>query len=100
MGIGTGRCCVKCKTYLAPLKNDIVVLETFEDHRPYKLWCADLFICPGCKYRLISGFGQEAISEHYMPDFDEIMHKYFMAGILFTINGCPVRLDTWDGETN
>ena len=100
MGIGTGICCVDCKTYYAPYKNDIVVLETLEDMRPYKLWCADLLICPDCKHRIISGFGQQAISEHYMPNFYEILEKYQAAGILFTINGCPRRSDTWDRKTN
>ena len=51
MSMGTGRCCVKCQTYLFAKKNEVVVLETFEDGiTPYKIWLADLFQCPDCEY--------------------------------------------------
>ena len=89
MSIGTGRCCVSCQTYLAAAKNGIIVLETMSDRiTPYKIWMADLFECPDCGYQLISGFGLNAISEHYMPEF-----KDWIDQVTHTIKGCPRSLD-------
>jgi len=88
MSIGTGRCCVKCKTYLAIAKNGVIVLETMEDgFTPYKIWMADLFQCPDCDYQLISGFGFNCISEHYLPEF-----KDWLDQVTYTIKGCSRSL--------
>lgn len=101
MSIGTGFCCVKCQTYLIALKNEVHVLETFEDGiSPYKLWMADLFICPDCNFRMIGGFGRHNYDEHYTATFSENLRKVTEAGLLFTIKGCPRGMISWDGETN
>ena len=100
MGIGTGYCCSRCRTSYLPLKNDIVVVETMEDGRPYKLWCADLLECPKCYHILITGFGQKHIAEHYEPDFNEMLTKYQQAGILFTVSGKRHAMNDWNGKTN
>ncbi len=101
MGIEVLPCCVKCRTGYVPLKNDIVVLETMDDQMvPYKLWCADLVQCPKCKHRLITGFGKNNFAEHYELNFDDYVEKYIEAGILFTISGQRLAMDSWDRETN
>jgi hypothetical protein len=100
MAIGIGHVCVDCRTWMMPLKNDIVVLETYEDGGDYKLWSADLGMCPKCKRRMIYGFGASHISEQYLPDFQEIKQRYLDAGILFTVDGCPEGMTRWDGRTN
>ena len=101
MGIEILPCCVDCQTGYVPLKNDIVVLETMDNKmQPYKLWCADLLQCPLCKSRVITGFGNKCIGEHYEPDFKEKLEKYKKAGILFTISGQREAMETWDRRTN
>ncbi len=94
-------CCVDCKTGYAPLKNDIVVLETMDDQmQPYKLWCADLVQCPKCKHRVITGFGRQHIAEHYEQDFQSQLERYTEKGILFTISGQRLAMSDWNKVTN
>ena len=101
MGIEILPCCVDCKTGYVPFKNDIVVLETMDDAGvPYKLWSADLLECPKCNHRLITGFGQNAIAEHYQPGFLTALQNYKDANILFTISGQRLAMRNWNGETN
>ncbi len=69
MSFGPGYACVPCKTYLRPRKNDIYVLETMADLRPYRIWNADLWECPDCGTQTILGYGQNRISEHYEEGF-------------------------------
>ncbi len=84
MSVGIGIACVSCQTYLVPVKNDILVLETDSRGEPYKIWCADLVWCPGCKMEMITGYGSKHISEHYLKSFN-----YYMSKVVFTIKGCP-----------
>ena len=98
MAIGTGMCCAKCQTYFVPMKNSVFVLETMDDgESPYKLWQADLLICPDCDHWLIAGFGFSPIAEHYQPNFDDMLKKAKASGYYFVIKGCPrapVRYET------
>lgn len=101
MGIEILPCCVDCKTGYVPLKNDILVLETMDNRmQPYKLWAADLLQCPKCKHRLITGFGQGCIAEHYQDDFNVIFKKAYHSGRLFTISGERGAMQDWDEKTN
>lgn len=84
MSIGAGYACVPCQTYLRPRKNEIVVLETDDKHKPYKIWLADLWECPDCGHQVILGYGLHHISEHYEPDFDRYLKR-----VTHTILGCP-----------
>ena len=72
---------------LRPRKNDITVLITMDDGRPYKLWQADLWECPDCGHQVILGYGQSHWAEHYEPDFDEQLQKARNRGTVLTING-------------
>ncbi len=87
MSIGAGYACVPCQTYLRPRKNEIVVLETDDRHKPYKIWLADLWECPDCSHQVILGYGLHAISEHYMIGFDQYLKQ-----VTHTILGCPKGL--------
>ena len=100
MSIEALPCCTACRMGYVPLKNDIVVLETMEDGRPYKLWSADLLECPKCNHRIITGFGNKCIAEHYEFDFAATLGNYKEAGILFTISGKRLAMRDWNGETN
>jgi hypothetical protein len=43
--------------------------------KPYKLWVGDLWECLGCKAQTVLGFGQNPISEHYRPEFQELCER-------------------------
>jgi len=87
MSLGTGKACVTCQTYLATRKNGIVVLETLDDGRPYKVWQADLLECPDCGFQIITGYGQRPMAEHYQAGFDSELQR-----VEYTIIGCPKRV--------
>lgn len=36
--------------------------------KSYKIWCGDLMECKGCGTKIISGFANLPVSEHYMRD--------------------------------
>jgi hypothetical protein len=83
MSFGPGYACAGCKVKFRPRKNDIRVLETMDDGRPYRVWCADLWECPDCGTQLIAGYGRTHISEHYMDGFGEALTK-----VTHTIDCC------------
>jgi hypothetical protein len=55
-----------------------------EDGRPYKVWKADLLECPDCGHQLITGYGNNPVSEHYQPDFAD-----WYSMVTHTVIGCP-----------
>lgn len=74
--------CVPCRRFFRMKKSGYYFIEGMpigrdvqpgnlepEKWQPYKLWVGDLWQCEGCGAELISGFGQQPISEHYMPEF-------------------------------
>lgn len=68
--------CVKCQTGFRNIKSGIKVIDIFScPPKPYKIWLADLFECPICKTQIVSGFGQNPISQHYETDFDYWLHE-------------------------
>jgi hypothetical protein len=108
--------CVACERFYRPYKNGTFFLEMMpkdgsrrpesgtEDRdawKPYKLWMGDLWRCGGCGHELIVGAGIVPISEHYKPEFAEMVEA-FRATI--TVNawrfGWPlVALPTMKGIT-
>ena len=81
MSYGPGYACASCKTMLRPRKNEIYV-GVLSDDKPYQVWCADLWECPGCETQTILGYGQEPIAEHYEEKFD-----YWRERITHTVDG-------------
>ena len=43
--------------------------------KPYKVWVADLWECKGCGQQILSGFGCSPLSEHYKPDFEDVVKQ-------------------------
>lgn len=81
--------CVQCSRFYRIKKTGVSFIEGMpngndaepgndepERWRPYKLWHGDLYECPDCGARTISGVGQAPISEHYMPDFDKLCDRF------------------------
>jgi hypothetical protein len=52
-------------------RNGIELLEMAgaQNPQPYKLWQADLFMCPGCGIEIVSGYGQKPVAEHFQDGF-------------------------------
>jgi hypothetical protein len=67
--------CVECEVEYRAEKNGIVA-EEMADFGSYKLWRADLWKCPGCGHRLITGFGQQNFAEHWQPGYKETCRQH------------------------
>jgi hypothetical protein len=66
--------CVACEVFYRPLKNGIFLLEqikTTSGRRPYKIWSADHWKCPGCGHEIVVGSGSKPVREDHAADFDE-----------------------------
>ena len=69
--------CLRCHRFLKVKKNGVVIEEgrPLTGQRdgpwgPYKLWQADLWVCPGCGVEIVMGFGRGPLSEHFRPDYE------------------------------
>lgn len=91
--------CVPCQRYFKPKKNDFWFTESMpavdeatpgkespEHWKPYKIWAADLYECPGCKAQILSGFAREPLREHYELDFKDMRVK--LKATQFQVNDC------------
>ena len=62
--------CVRCQTEFQQIKSGVSVIDMFsQPPKPYQIWLADLFECPTCKTRIVSGFAQDSLSKHFNKDF-------------------------------
>jgi uncharacterized protein with PIN domain len=92
--------CCDCRTPFVPLKNDIIVNEVNDEGMSVRLWCADLWNCPSCGHRMIKGWGQNPIAEHYEEGYEASLSKCKATGVMFTVCNQRGRLSEWDGSTN
>ncbi len=67
--------CPKCECELHPQENGVGVLDMAGD-REYEVYDADLWQCPGCGLQVVGGFGNRAISAHYMETFQKVIQSY------------------------
>ena len=51
--------CVECGRIFKIFKNGVIAIEYIEKDckTPYKLYRVDLWKCPGCDWKILSGFG-------------------------------------------
>ncbi len=86
----TGKVCVKCQVELRPKTNGIAAIE-MASFGPYKIWMADTWECPVCKWMGILGFSSHPIAEHFEPRFADELAKVEDVGgqhaIEFWLNG-------------
>ncbi len=61
--------CVKCRCEMRPQKNDFIVEEMAAPDRTYRVWCTDLWRCPGCKMEIVTGFGKTPWGEYYQDNY-------------------------------
>jgi len=62
--------CAKCECEMRPERNGVGLLDMFNpsdkpDLQPYQLWDADLYKCPKCGCEIVTGFGCNAIAQHW-----------------------------------
>lgn len=90
--------CVPCQRFFRPAKNGFVLIEAMpqEEHAlpgteqpdawaPYKLWNGDKWKCEGCGAEIVVGFGKAPLSEHYLPNWDQMVAYY---NPQLTVNDC------------
>ena len=81
--------CTKCEIELYPKKNEVYVVENAQ-FGPYKIWSADLWACPSCKFEIVAGFGQNPIAERYQEHFKQLLDRIEAGTIpVFYINPEP-----------
>ncbi|KKK89938.1 hypothetical protein LCGC14_2728070 [marine sediment metagenome] len=79
--------CPKCNRELHPETNGVGVLDLGGDGKPYELYDADLWKCPGCGIEVVGGFGQGPISVHYLADFEAQIKYYQKKNLLIKNTG-------------
>ena len=80
--------CVSCQCFYRPKRNGFTFIESMpaggtdlppemlrgrkapRAWKPYKLWRGDLWECPECSHKIISGVANEPILEHWHPKFE------------------------------
>ena len=68
--------CVNCNVSYRVEKSGGYVIEMFSNPpKPYKIWSADGWMCPGCGHKIMNGFGRGPIAEHYQEDFQAILER-------------------------
>lgn len=68
--------CTRCQTQMEIESQGVYVVEMFNTPpQPYKIWHADLWKCCGCQAEVVSGFGQQALAEHFEEDFPALLES-------------------------
>lgn len=67
--------CVKCQVEMRCRESGVGCLD-MANFGPYKIWDSDFYECPKCGYQILTGFGKEAMSEHYMDNFDHTVNAF------------------------
>lgn len=68
--------CPKCRVEYRSFTSGVNVIEMFNDPpEPYKIWLADLWVCPGCGGSIVSGFAFNPVAEHFQDHFKMDLEK-------------------------
>jgi hypothetical protein len=74
--------CTLCSLQYKVEKQGVYVIE-MASFGPYKIWMADLKECPKCHHRIVTGFGHNALSEHYQEGFTQTLKQAMDSGAYF-----------------
>lgn len=81
--------CVACQCFYRVVKNGVRIIEGKPTHAdaklglaepdawvPYKVWLADMYQCPSCGHRIISGFAKSpSWEDYYGPLLEDDYYK-------------------------
>lgn len=56
--------CATCQVSFRPIQNGVPVIE-MASYGPYRLWAADVYVCPSCGRRIVTGWCNEPIHHTY-----------------------------------
>jgi hypothetical protein len=62
---------------MRPFKNGQMAIEYKDKHMtsPYKLWRCDIYVCPSCGERVLTGWSSQPVAYDGDPDFAERLEK-------------------------
>ena len=75
--------CANCKVFMKTKAIGVIVEETMDDGKPYKLWSADLFECPSCMTQIITRFATNPIAEHFEERYAALSKAYIAKGLFY-----------------
>lgn len=67
--------CPKCQLQMRP-KTTGVAVEEMNEQGSYKLYSADLLVCPHCQFEVLAGFPDKPIAEHFHPAYHSILTSW------------------------
>ena len=68
--------CVTCEVEYRIVKSGGYVIEYFgRPPRPCKVWSVDGWQCRGCGHKVMAGFGNGPLGEHFEQDFNDLLEK-------------------------
>ncbi len=67
--------CVNCRKEMIPEKNGVKWVS-YAPFGPYQIWDSDKWKCRNCGIEILSGFGNGPLSEHYLPNFKDLLDGY------------------------
>lgn len=68
--------CTACEQVYRCHKSGINVIEVIgAEQRPYKLWKADLYKCPGCGHEIVTAFGMGPFKTDWDEGFEATVEK-------------------------
>ena len=73
--------CVRCRMEYINSKNGVIVKIMMADGKPYQLWNADVWICPGCGHDLLGGFAERPFARNYDLDFSKVVKDLYQPGV-------------------
>jgi hypothetical protein len=63
--------CVQCKVAMRPHKNGQRVKDPAVGEFPSTYWCGDIWKCPGCSCKVMTGFGSSIANPN--EDFEDVL---------------------------
>ena len=68
--------CVKCNLEFRSEESGVAVVELYlKDQKVYKLWAADLYKCPKCGTKIVSGFSNKPMLTSHNCTEEELRGK-------------------------
>lgn len=74
--------CSTCETEMRASTNGVGVVD-YSSFGPYKVWEADEYECPKCSIKVVVGFAEQPVYEHYEGEpFRNYIHLAEISGLM------------------